>query len=371
MAAPAAVDAAVAMPAAVAAAVAAAVVNGDAVYVLALHDDYWYVGWSTNVVTRIAAHWAGTAGVEFTRLHPPLRLEAVHPCAGFPEMEDAIVKQRMRLHGRDRVRGGAYANAVLLPEQHAALDAELRGVAGCCHACGGADHWVRACPKRPRVDDSPLVRQAGLPIVRGGSSGGDGRADGTAERPQVAPQAASEMCNYCGTDEHWCPDCPYAGRGAGLGGAPQTQQLLPPRVDSPLPPSSIEAAGLAVAAATADGRRCALCGATRHGAGRQAGVSATAAVSGSAVRPATVDSDDATCNCVDDVAATLSATLTISVSPTAARASGAGDEAVAEAEAEAEAAVRSPRVDPRHARGTVHAGGDGDADAACWDVRVQ
>ena len=80
------------------------------VYTLELQDDCYYVGFSTDVETRIASHFLGR-GAQWTRLHAPISVLSVR--AGDEVLENAITVALMAKHGWRNVRGGAYLSATM------------------------------------------------------------------------------------------------------------------------------------------------------------------------------------------------------------------------------------------------------------------
>ena len=81
------------------------------IYVLALEDDCWYVGWSADTQTRIASHFLGS-GAKWTQLHRPIRIEEVR--LGDKHLETLITIAMMCRHGWEKVRGGSYVNVEML-----------------------------------------------------------------------------------------------------------------------------------------------------------------------------------------------------------------------------------------------------------------
>ena len=75
------------------------------VYTLALPGGRYYVGFSLDVETRVAQHFLGR-GALWTRLYPPLRVEAVVP--GDHSLENVTTIALMCRHGWYNVRGGSY-----------------------------------------------------------------------------------------------------------------------------------------------------------------------------------------------------------------------------------------------------------------------
>ena len=122
-------------------------------YVLPLQANRWYVGSSTNVERRVAAHRAGR-GAAFTQVFKPTGAPAVVRDLSGPApvglQEDQLCLEYMCVYGVDRVRGGSHC-AVTLPEaQRAVLERIVRHAHGLCLACGMPDHFTTDCHKHKR-----------------------------------------------------------------------------------------------------------------------------------------------------------------------------------------------------------------------------
>ena len=72
-------------------------------YVLELENNKYYVGASSNVNVRLAAHWTGN-GARWTRMHKPVKIISLH--VGDKERELTIAT--MKTHGWENVRGSAW-----------------------------------------------------------------------------------------------------------------------------------------------------------------------------------------------------------------------------------------------------------------------
>ena len=80
------------------------------VYTLALEDENYYVGYSTDPETRIATHFLGR-GAQWTRLHRPVAVLNVRP--GDTALENLTTIALMTRMGWERVRGGRYSTLQL------------------------------------------------------------------------------------------------------------------------------------------------------------------------------------------------------------------------------------------------------------------
>ena len=161
-------------------------------YVLACEHGMYYVGKTSNVRARYAAHAAGT-GSTWTKAHKPLRLIECVP-ANTPTAEDALVKVYMLRHGIECVRGGSYAALQLTHVQLAALKNELCSATDTCFVCNATDHFASVCPVRERCSTC-------------------GRANHTAEncfcktRVDANGRLTKRVCARCGRSNHTEPAC--------------------------------------------------------------------------------------------------------------------------------------------------------------------
>ena len=80
------------------------------VYTLECRDQRFYVGFSTDVLRRVAEHFFGR-GALWTRLHPPTKV--VEIVTGDRELENAKTIALMARFGWQNVRGGNYCSLVL------------------------------------------------------------------------------------------------------------------------------------------------------------------------------------------------------------------------------------------------------------------
>jgi hypothetical protein len=80
------------------------------VYTLECGDRRFYVGFSTDVLRRVAEHFFGR-GALWTRMHPPTKV--VEIVTGDRELENAKTIALMARFGWQNVRGGNYCSLVL------------------------------------------------------------------------------------------------------------------------------------------------------------------------------------------------------------------------------------------------------------------
>lgn len=87
------------------------------VYVLECADNKFYVGQTTNIAARFAAHRDGK-GAAWTRAHPARAILELHDSAKDDFLELAITLRWMHRHGIQNVRGGPFCQISLTrPDQ--------------------------------------------------------------------------------------------------------------------------------------------------------------------------------------------------------------------------------------------------------------
>ena len=127
-------------------------------YTLLLEDDYFYVGFSVQVETRIAQHFL-RAGSKWTRLHKPIRVLSCLP--GDHVLERATTIALMCQHGWERVRGGAWCQVQL-----AACPAPI------LKAMRYAADYPESCSAPPQEDGASAGADAALHSDAGASAPG-------------------------------------------------------------------------------------------------------------------------------------------------------------------------------------------------------
>jgi hypothetical protein len=79
------------------------------VYVLELEGDYYYIGFTQDLVKRLGQHF-DSKGAQWTKKHRPLRLIDVY--YDVPALvEHRVTKRYIERFGMDKVRGGWYVDA--------------------------------------------------------------------------------------------------------------------------------------------------------------------------------------------------------------------------------------------------------------------
>ena len=80
------------------------------IYTLQLEGGNYYVGYSDDVMSRVAQHFL-SKGALWTRVHKPVRVLSVVP--GDKHLEDVTTIALMAAHGFRRVRGGSWTSLEL------------------------------------------------------------------------------------------------------------------------------------------------------------------------------------------------------------------------------------------------------------------
>ena len=122
------------------------------VYVLALKNGKYYVGSTSHLSTRLAAHDNAT-GSAWTSLYPPVRVMDVFEGNAFAET--VKTKEMMEEYGIENVRGGPWCTQSIDPATVAALEHEFRAAHGSCYGCGQPGHMIRDCTSPRRYTLSP------------------------------------------------------------------------------------------------------------------------------------------------------------------------------------------------------------------------
>jgi predicted GIY-YIG superfamily endonuclease len=113
------------------------------IYVLELVDSKYYVGKTNNINVRFKQHFTGR-GAYWTKKYKPVRiLETSEMKSSFDE--DNKVKEYMKLHGVNNVRGGSYCKIKLDLEQVNLIEREIRSSNDECLKCGKKGHFIKNC----------------------------------------------------------------------------------------------------------------------------------------------------------------------------------------------------------------------------------
>lgn len=112
------------------------------VYVLALANGKYYVGHSSFLDMRLAAHYSGK-GSEWTKLNPPVHTVSV--TLGTLADEDSVTKSYMARYGIDNVRGASYSSVHFDEHTKRLLRKELLHLSNGCFRCGQLGHYAAQC----------------------------------------------------------------------------------------------------------------------------------------------------------------------------------------------------------------------------------
>jgi hypothetical protein len=135
------------------------------IYTLRLTDDCYYVGRTTDPNRTLAQHRSdGRMTRAWTSLHVPLvgkeafvELEVMRD----NRHEDDKTLEYMEKYGIDKVRGGAFCQIQLPPEQRSTIESMLRGGNNQCYECGNTNHYVNDCPYNQRNTRSLFCTRCG------------------------------------------------------------------------------------------------------------------------------------------------------------------------------------------------------------------
>ena len=100
-----------------------------AIYILQLEHGKYYVGESKDPVKAMEEHREGL-GPFWTRIHKPVRMEAVFPFKPKEEL-DLYTKTTMRKYGIENVRGGSFQDARLKDIDRHRLHSEFHDQSSC------------------------------------------------------------------------------------------------------------------------------------------------------------------------------------------------------------------------------------------------
>lgn len=113
------------------------------IYILELENGKYYVGRTKNLDERYSQHLNGT-GSAWTKKYPPIRRIQVVDNADIYD-EDKYTKICMAQYGINNVRGGAYTQIMLTPEQQSLISSEINNAKDKCFQCGLSGHFAKQC----------------------------------------------------------------------------------------------------------------------------------------------------------------------------------------------------------------------------------
>jgi len=129
----------------------------QAIYVIQLKEGKFYVGSTlkTNLNERLRNHRNGN-GSAWTKLHQFVNVLEVN-ITDDQWMEDNMVKQLMKKHGIENVRGGSYVGINLPSFQLKTLRKEIDSHDNVCWRCGRDNHYISNCYANTHIQGYALV----------------------------------------------------------------------------------------------------------------------------------------------------------------------------------------------------------------------
>ena len=127
------------------------------IYILKLESGKYYLGKSSDPISRYKDHLAGK-GSAWTRKYKPISLEKVIPHTS-PFDEDKFTKEYMMKYGIQNVRGGSYVTEELDEEQVDLLQREIWAATNKCTRCGRGGHYVSTCNARTTIDGKEIGKE--------------------------------------------------------------------------------------------------------------------------------------------------------------------------------------------------------------------
>jgi predicted GIY-YIG superfamily endonuclease len=114
-------------------------------YILKLVKEKYYVGKTTNLVSRMKQHMNGKGAV-FTKLYPPIELVYSKRVENIFD-EDLLTKEMMMKFGIENVRGGSYSQINIDQCKQSVLETEFMTALDLCYHCGNKLHFGSSCSK--------------------------------------------------------------------------------------------------------------------------------------------------------------------------------------------------------------------------------
>lgn len=115
-----------------------------------LDNDKYYVGKSSNYISRIGEHIIGNKSASWTKMYKPLKILDVQTVEDDLE-EDFTTIKYMRKYGIDNVRGGSFCELNLRECDIMTLTKILKGSCDMCYFCGETDHFINTCPHKNMI----------------------------------------------------------------------------------------------------------------------------------------------------------------------------------------------------------------------------
>lgn len=124
------------------------------IYILALEQNKYYIGKSSNPLSRVKEHITSTLintpsymGSGWTKLYQPDKiLDVISSYDDFDE--DKFTLKYMKKYGIDNVRGGSFCELNLSQHNIITIEKMIAGANDKCYYCNGINHYINDCPQK-------------------------------------------------------------------------------------------------------------------------------------------------------------------------------------------------------------------------------
>lgn len=113
------------------------------IYVLELNNGKYYVGKTTDKISRLDTHFT-SGGSAWTRKYKPKKvIETMEMCDSFDE--DKYTLKYMEKYGINNVRGGTFTQINLTELNIDLISKMLKTSNNQCYVCGSKEHFIKDC----------------------------------------------------------------------------------------------------------------------------------------------------------------------------------------------------------------------------------